>query len=96
MPYNIEETYNGNSDEWDDEEDDLVDDGDDGDDEEEPTIHCPYCRAEIWEEAPQCPECGEYLSLEDRQARHEWRPRWIILTAILLLMLIALGTIAIW
>jgi predicted nucleic acid-binding Zn ribbon protein len=92
MP-NIQETWR-DPDEWDDEEDDLVDYGDD--DDEEATIRCPYCRAEIWEEAQQCPECGEYLSLEDRRSRHEWQPRWIILTAIMLLLLFGLGALAMW
>lgn len=85
MSYDTEETWEDESDQWDD-DDDYGDD-----DEEEPTILCPYCRAEVWEEASQCPKCGEYLSLEDRQARHEWRPRWIVLTAALLLLLILLG-----
>lgn len=87
MGYNIEETWEDESNEWYD--DDADENGDE--DEEEPTITCPYCRAEVWEEAPQCPRCGEYLSLEDRQARHQWQPRWIVLTAALLLLLIFLG-----
>jgi hypothetical protein len=91
MP-NIKETWQ-DPDDWDDEEDDVVDYGDD--DDEEPTILCPHCRAEIWEEAQQCPECGEYLSLEDRQALHEWQPRWIVITAMLLLLLIALSLAAV-
>ena len=89
MTYHTEESWEDESSQWD-------DDDDYGDDEEDPTILCPYCRAEIWEEAPQCPECGEYLSLEDRQARHEWQPRWIVLTALMLLLLIALGIVAWW
>lgn len=85
MPYDTEETWEDESNQWDDENDY----GDD--DEEEPTILCPYCRAEVWEEASQCPKCGEYLSLEDRQGGHQWRPRWIVLTAAMLLLLILLG-----
>ena len=88
MSYNTEETWEDESNQWDDDEY-----GDD--EEEEPTILCPYCRAEIWEEAPQCPKCGEYISLEDLRARHEWRPRWIVLTAILCLLLFGLGFAAI-
>jgi predicted nucleic acid-binding Zn ribbon protein len=87
MP-NIRETWNSPDDEWDDEDDDLEEYGEDDD---EPTILCPYCRAEIWEESIQCPECGEYLSQEDGRARSEWRPRWIVLTAIALLALFALS-----
>ena len=88
MSYDTEETWEDESNQWDD-EDDYGDD--DEDDEDEPTILCPYCRAEVWEEASQCPKCGEYLSLEDRQARHQWQPRWIVLTAAMLLLLILLG-----
>ena len=88
MP-NIRETWNSPDDEWDDEDDDLEEYGED--DDKEPTILCPYCRAEIWEESIQCPECGEYLSQEDGRARFEWQSRWIVLTAIALLALIALG-----
>ncbi len=90
MSYNTEDTWEDESNQWDDDED-FADE-----DDEEPTILCPYCRAEMWEEAPQCPECGEYLSVEDRQARHEWQPRWIVLTALMLLLLIALGIVAVW
>jgi predicted nucleic acid-binding Zn ribbon protein len=84
MSYNTEETWEDESNQWDG-EDDYGDE-----DEEEPTILCLYCRAEIWEEALQCPECGEYLSLEDGRAR-QWQPRWIIITAALLLLLFALS-----
>jgi hypothetical protein len=90
MPYDPEETWEDESNQWDDDED-CADE-----DDEEPTILCPYCRAEMWEEAVQCPACGEYLSLEDGRARHEWQPRWIVLTALLLLLLIALGIVAVW
>jgi uncharacterized paraquat-inducible protein A len=89
MP-NIRDTWQDPDDDWDDEDDDLEEYGED----EEPTVTCPYCRAEVWEEASQCPKCGEYLSLEDQQARHQWQPRWIILTAALLLGLIMLGYLA--
>ena len=88
MP-NIRETWQDPDDDWDDEDDDF--DANYEDDEEEPTVTCPYCRAEVWEEASQCPECGEYLSLEDGQVRHQWQPRWIVFTAALLLGLILLG-----
>ena len=71
-------------DEWDDEESDSGEDSDDG----EPTVPCPYCRAEILEDSPRCPVCERYLSEEDHAAPR--KPAWVILTA-----LICLG-IAIW
>jgi predicted nucleic acid-binding Zn ribbon protein len=51
----------------------------DDDDEEEPTVPCPYCSALIHEEAQQCPECGEYISEEQRPAV---RPPWWIVAGI--------------
>ena len=86
MSYNTEEAWEDESNQWDD-EDDYGDD----EDEEEPTILCPYCRAEIWEEAVQCPECGEYIYDEARIERRTLLPRWVMLTAVLCLLLIGLG-----
>ena len=85
MPYRAEDP-------WDDEDEDQEWD----DDDDLPTIACPYCRAEIFEDAEQCPVCGEYISTEDRNARHQWQPRWIVLTAALLLLIAALSLFAIW
>ena len=48
------------------------------------TFECPNCRREVYEQAEQCPRCGAYLSRED--APRSTHPRWIILTAILLLI----------
>jgi hypothetical protein len=44
-------------------------------DEDEPTLPCPYCRAAVHEDAQRCPECGEYISEEDRSPA---RPPWWI------------------
>ncbi len=69
--------------EWDDDrwdEDDLdADDWDDQDD--EPTVPCPYCRREIFEDSVRCPHCGEYISEED--ALPGRKPWWIIVGALL-------------
>lgn len=58
--------------------DDADDDYDsgyaDGDDDEEPTVHCPYCRGEVHEEAQKCHHCDHYLSREDSPS--ERRPWW--------------------
>jgi hypothetical protein len=40
------------------------------------TIPCPHCRAPIFDEAEQCPECGTYLSEED--APPQGKPWWIV------------------
>lgn len=46
------------------------------------TITCPHCRASIYEEAEQCPRCGNYLSQEDSSSSP---PRWIVVGVILCL-----------
>jgi len=61
-------------DDWDD--DDLDDYPEDMD--EAGTIPCPNCGAEIYEESPQCPVCGEYVT---RRSGRVWdgKPYWYIL-----------------
>ena len=61
---------------------------DDGEDEEWPddngpaeTITCPACSAEVYEEAPQCPVCGEYMIHETRVL--VGKSVWYVLLAIL-------------
>lgn len=67
-------------DDWD---DDDVDSGDDSDDGDEPTVACPYCRNEIFEDSPRCPHCERYLSREDSAAPR--RPLWVVVTALVCL-----------
>jgi hypothetical protein len=57
--------------------------GDHEDGEQEPTIPCPYCRREIFEDSVRCPHCGEYLTAEDVPAGP--KPWWIILGVLLCL-----------
>ena len=54
------------------------------DEDDESTIPCPYCRREIFEDSPQCPHCGQYISKEDAPAGR--RPWWIIVGVLLCLM----------
>ncbi|MCA9011588.1 MAG: hypothetical protein KDB01_17670 [Planctomycetaceae bacterium] len=55
--------------------------GDSNDD--EPTIRCSHCGFEMLEIAWQCPRCGEIPTAEFRQT---WtQPRWVIITALLVL-----------
>lgn len=46
-------------------------------DEETSTIECSHCGAEVYEEAPACPVCGEYLGVNTHPFSE--RPRWWIL-----------------
>jgi hypothetical protein len=60
------------------------------DDEDDlPLVPCPYCRAEIVEDAEQCPYCGHYISAEDapRQGK-SWV--WIVLMVLALLAAVAM------
>lgn len=65
---------------WDDDDSPPGDDSDDGD---EPTVPCPYCGHDILEDAPRCPSCERYLSLEDSPAPR--KPLWVIVTALVCL-----------
>lgn len=52
-----------------------------GDD--DPTMACPHCRATIFDESEQCPECGKYLSAEDGPPTR--KPLWVVVTALICL-----------
>ena len=87
IPYPAMGRWQPPPDEDDDESDDAWDDdspsGDDSDDGDEPTVPCPYCGHEILEDAPRCPACERYLSLEDSPAPR--KPLWVIVTALVCL-----------
>ncbi len=69
------------SDGWDADYDESdVDDGDD-DDNGEHTVACPYCRRQIHEDSQRCPECGQYISEEDRPAASQ---RWWVIAGVVL------------
>lgn len=56
------------------------------DEEDEPTIPCPYCRREIYEDSVRCPHCGQYISEEDASPGR--KPWWVILGVVLCLLVI--------
>ena len=49
------------------------------------TVVCPSCKSDVYEEAEQCPRCGEYLTQERAVGRWPW---WVMV-GIVLAMLIA-------
>ena len=49
------------------------------------TICCPACQSEIYEDAPQCPICGHFITAHDRSSQPWW---WI---AVVLLLIISLS-----
>lgn len=61
------------------------------DSEEEATIKCYHCGAEIWAEAEQCNACGNYLLDEENPDNQQ--PKWITLTAIVLILVFLLFAI---
>jgi hypothetical protein len=62
--------------------------GVENDDDDEPTIPCPYCHEEMFEDSPRCPHCGRYISEEDAPPGR--KPLWIILGVVLCLIVIAI------
>lgn len=74
--------------------DDVADNGDqDEDGDHEPTIPCPACGEEMYDDAPRCPHCGSYVVDEDHAM--SGRPTWVILTALVCLAM-ALGWVFAW
>lgn len=72
---------------WDD--NDLDDEDDDSGDvessEDDSTSACPHCGKAVYDDAEQCPACGEYLSQEDAAATpRKW---WVVVTAVICLVL---------
>lgn len=53
----------------------------DDDDSEAETVPCPACGAEIYEEAQQCPVCGEYAV--HNSSLLAGKPGWYVLLAVL-------------
>ncbi len=45
-------------------------------DHDDPTVHCPACKQPVYEDAPQCPGCGNYLSDADF---HKRPSKWMVL-----------------
>lgn len=50
---------------WDSDSDDF-DDSPDDDSEVAEVIRCPACGADVYEDAEQCPECGEWITFSTR------------------------------
>lgn len=63
----------------------LEDDDDpefDDDDDDDLTVSCPHCGEPVFEDAEQCPSCGNYLSKEDKP----WsRPVWLVVGVVICL-----------
>ena len=51
---------------------------------ESSTSPCPQCGAQVYEDAEQCPVCGQYITDEDTPRTSQ--PRWVVWTAIVILI----------
>jgi hypothetical protein len=80
--------YDDEDDDWYDDDEDLQDD-DLYDDDELEMVICPECRAEIYEEAEQCPECGAYV-IHSSHPFDNWHPAWLALGLLGILTLICM------
>lgn len=57
-----------------------IDPEEEGSDDDLPTAPCPYCGSAIYDDAERCPDCGRYLSREDRPPSR--KPWWIVVGVI--------------
>jgi hypothetical protein len=57
--------------------------------------HCPECFAVVYEFAERCPACGYYLSAADRRRLFagESKPKWVLITATVILAILILGVL---
>ena len=62
---------------WSDEDDELDIDDESFDADDAPYDECPQCGAAIFDDAPQCPSCGSYVTFD----RSVWsgKPGWWVL-----------------
>lgn len=74
---------------WDAEIDDDSDD-DSGFDtsgaDDDNTLPCPFCGAEIFEDADRCTECGRYLTREE--ATGDRKPWWLVVGVVICLLIV--------
>ena len=66
-------------DDW---EDPDYGDDDYGDDDEPELLACPECGGEVYEDAEQCPHCGQYIKPGGSTSVLSGRPFWFIALAI--------------
>lgn len=56
------------------------------DEESENTLTCPSCGKEVWAEADQCPECGNWFANEVWSNAEGQLPAWVVILIIVLLV----------
>ena len=70
-------TIDRHADDFDDDDPDWQDDDEGSDfdidiDDAQPTIVCPHCKQEIYEDSERCPHCERYLSDRDLRPKKSW------------------------
>ena len=70
----------------DDEYPDEADGCDDTGGEYTQTISCPECGSDFYEDAPQCPMCGHYLTAHDRSGQSWWWAAVVVMLIISVLL----------
>ncbi len=70
---------------WDDDwpEEDWDEDNWDDDDVESYTVACPECGTDVYEDAEQCPACGNYIVHSSSAYVWQGRPVWWIVIGLL-------------
>jgi hypothetical protein len=61
-------------------------------DDDDTTMPCPHCGEDVYDDAEQCPSCGQYLSREDAPATV--RPWWIVIGVAVCLVIVVLWALA--
>ena len=56
--------------------------------EDETTIECPNCGSSVYEDAPQCPSCGEYIT-HSRRNQSPWI--YVITIVIIAILILSMG-----
>lgn len=86
------EDYDGEYDPaYDEQYDDGYDDGYDDDDDETATVRCGNCGIEVYEDAPQCPECGSYIT--NSTSPLAWLPQWVVVCGVIGMLLTAIALV---
>ena len=73
-------------DEWDDYEYDV-----DDDDDLSYTVDCPECGADVYEDAEQCPSCGQYIIHSSSGYVWKNRPVWWVVIGLLGIIAVIVG-----
>lgn len=76
---------------WDDDWDEEYADDAYDDDDESYTVECPECGADVYEDAEQCPSCGQYIIHSSLNYVWKDRPTWWIVLGFLGILAVILA-----